>query len=400
MTTRKTISISVILLVLLPVFSWVHRLDNTANPIQANLFSATIPEVDDGFTRADRLKPIAFPADHGPHPDYQTEWWYFTGNLQVVNDQLANEGTGSSKPSHFGYQLTFFRRALISPAEITQRLSNWATSQVYMAHFALTDVADSHYSSYERLSRGAAGLSGATAIPFSVWLEDWQVEEIAPNTYQLYASQDDLTLDLILVDNKGPILQGDQGYSQKGPDPGQASYYYSLTRLETNGTIRAKSRTLAVTGTSWMDHEYSTSALAQDQIGWDWFSIQFDNDHELMVYQIRKSDGSIDPFSSGTYIVQDGSITPISQADFSIRITDSWTSSRTNTEYPAGWELSIPSLELKLIVRPLLQDQEFNGSYSYWEGAVEVKGILKGSSIRGYGYVELTGYSRSMGGEF
>ena len=400
MTIRNTKGFILILFILPPVFSWTSTPEETVNPIQANLVAAASPEINEGFTRADGSQPIEFPADHGPHPDYQTEWWYFTGNLNLENGQSRNIGSGDTTPDHFGYQLTFFRRALIPSTEIMPRESNWATSQIYMAHFALTDVVDSRYNSYERLSRGAAGLSGAIAQPFSVWLEDWLVEEITQDTYHLVASQDGISLDLILVDAKEPILQGDQGYSQKGPDPGQASYYYSLTHLETTGTIRTATRTYNVTGTSWMDHEYSTSALSPDQIGWDWFSIQLDNDNELMVFQIRKSDGSVDPFSSGIYIAQDASKTPLNQEDFSIRITDYWTSPRTNTVYPAGWELSIPSLKLTLKARPFLPDQEFYGSYSYWEGAVQVEGEIDGGPLTGSGYVELTGYTRSMGGEF
>ena len=198
------------------------------------------------YSRADGARPLTFPADHGPHDDFQTEWWYYTGNLQTSDGR------------HFGYQLTFFRRALIPPAQRHERQSDWATDQAYMAHFALSDVATNvagkHFQSFERFSRGAVGLAGAQAAPFQVWLEDWRVGQVGPNVYRLLAAQQDITLDLTLTDGKGPILQGDRGYSQKGADPGNASYYYSLTRLASSGTVRVGDVSYQVNGLSWMDH--------------------------------------------------------------------------------------------------------------------------------------------------
>ena len=208
-----------------------------------------------GFARAARPRPIEFPADHGPHPDYQTEWWYYTGNLKTEDER------------HFGYQLTFFRRALVPPAQRQDRPSNWATDQVYMGHFALIDVAGGRYQALERFARGAVELAGAQAEPYHVWLEDWSVGEVALDVVRLRAAQDDLVIDLLLTDDKGPILQGDGGYSQKGPEPGNASYYYSQTRLASSGTVQVVDEIYQVNGLSWMDHEFSTSALAPDQVG-------------------------------------------------------------------------------------------------------------------------------------
>ena len=341
-----------------------------------------------GFLRAEGPVPLDFPAAQGPHPDYQTEWWYYTGNL------TAEDGR------HFGYQLTFFRRALVPPALRTGRESAWAADQVYMAHLALTDVAGKRHQALERFARGAAGLAGAVASPYRVWLEDWSVEEVDPGVLRMRAAAEGLALDLLLTDRKGPVLQGDRGYSPKGPQPGNASYYYSLTRLETSGTIQVAEAAYAVSGLSWMDHEWSTSGLAADQVGWDWFSIQLDDETELMVFQLRKEDGSIDPFSSGTIIAADGSTRHLDRDDFEIRVEDTWRSPDTGATYPARWTVTVPAADLRLEIEPYLADQELSVSYAYWEGAVRVEGQRAGEALRGSGYVEMTGYAGSMQGQF
>jgi predicted secreted hydrolase len=269
-----------------------------------------------------------------------------------------------------------------------------------MGHLALTDVDGKDHQGFEHFSRGAAGLAGAQASPYRVWLEDWSVEEVAPGVSRLRAAQDGWALDLLLADEKGPILQGERGYSPKGPQPGNASYYYSLTRLETTGTVQVPGAAYPVDGWSWMDHEWSTSALAADQVGWDWFSLQLDDGSDLMVFQLRKEDGSIDPFSSGTFVAADGSTRPLSRDDFEIRVEDTWRSPATGASYPAAWTLSVPAVDLVLEIEPLLADQELTVSYAYWEGAVQAEGVREGRSVGGSGYVELTGYAASMQGQF
>jgi predicted secreted hydrolase len=340
------------------------------------------------YRRATGPADLEFPADHGPHLDYQTEWWYYTGNLVADGGQ------------RFGYQLTFFRRALVPPALRIERKSAWAADQVYMAHLALTDVAGRRYHAFERFARGAAGLAGAQAAPYGVWLEDWRVEEVEPGVTRLRAAQAGLMLDLVLTDRKGPVLQGDRGYSPKGPQPGNASYYYSLTRLETSGTVQLADAIYPVGGLSWMDHEWSTSSLAADQVGWDWFSIQMADGSELMVFQLRKEDGSIDPFSSGTLVAPDGSTRHLSRDEFEIRVEDTWHSPRSGATYPARWTVTVPAADLVLQIEPYLADQELAVSYAYWEGAVQVQGERAGQAVRGHGYVELTGYAGSMQGQF
>jgi predicted secreted hydrolase len=345
-------------------------------------------DTQDLFKRAQEPIDLEFPADHGPHLDYQTEWWYYTGNLV------------SDKGQRFGYQLTFFRRSLAPPAMRAERESSWAADQVYMAHFALTDVAGGRHQGFERFTRGAAGLAGAQAVPYRVWLEDWSVEELELGVVRMQAEQDGLALDLVLVDSKGPILQGERGYSPKGPQPGNASYYYSLSRLETSGAVRVAGEVYSVSGLSWMDHEWSTGALTADQVGWDWFSVQMDGGGDLMLFQLRKEDGSIDSFSSGTLIAPDGSTRHLGRDEFEIRVEDTWRSPQTGADYPARWTVTVPAADLTLQVEPYLADQELTVSYAYWEGTVRVEGQRAGRAIRGQGYVELTGYAGSMQGQF
>jgi len=259
--TKITVALSVVGLVGLALWSGWKGLSHRnkphvgsqlpLQPVIASAGQAT------GFARAEGPRPFEFPADSGPRPDFQTEWWYYTGNLE------ASDG------HRFGYQLTFFRHALVPPDERPDRASNWATEQVYMAHFALTDVRGNRHQAFERFSRGAAGLAGAESPPYRVWLDDWRVEQVddSPQVVKVHAAQGDLAIEPQLIDRKGRVFQGDRGYSQKGPDPGNASYYCSQTRLQTSGTVQVGEWAYAVEGWSWMDHEFSTSALAPDQLG-------------------------------------------------------------------------------------------------------------------------------------
>ncbi len=345
-------------------------------------------EAPEGFSRAEKPISLEFPTDYGPHPDYQTEWWYYTGNLET------REGR------HFGYQLTFFRRALAPPDQREERESAWATDQLYFAHFAITDVSGGSHDEFERFARGAAGLAGAQPALYAVWLGNWRVEQIEPDIYHLRAEEQTLALDLTLTDQKGPVLQGIEGYSQKGPEPGNASYYYSQTRLETQGSVRIGDTVFEVEGLSWKDHEFSTSALGPEQVGWDWFALQLDDGSDLMVFQLRREDGTIDPFSSGTFITPDGRTYLLSQDDFSITVQDTWASPRTAGVYPTKWIIEVPAVDLALSLEPYLTDQELNVSFDYWEGAVQVEGIGEAGALMGWGYVELTGYAASMSGQF
>ncbi len=347
-------------------------------------------ETASGFARVQPGQRLSFPEDHGPHLDYQTEWWYYTGNLKAL----------SPSQRHFGYQLTFFRRALLPAAERTSRASRWAADQIYLAHFALTDVRAERYHAFERFARGAVDLAGAQSQPYRVWLEDWHAQETTDGATRLQARQGTIAIDLHLADAKGPVLQGLDGYSQKGPDPGNASMYYSLTRLAISGAVTTEEGSFQVTGLGWMDHEFSTSALSPEQIGWDWFALQLSDTSELMVFHIRRADGSVDPFSSGTFVAPDGRPTRLGREDFVLAVTDTWRSPRSEAVYPSGWTLDVPQLDLSLRIRPYLRDQELNVSYTYWEGAVGIEGERAGQSVQGSGYVELTGYAASMQRQF
>ncbi len=342
-----------------------------------------------GFQRALAPVTFSFPRDLGPHPDFQTEWWYYTGNLQTADGR------------HFGFELTFFRRALQAPGALPTRTSDWAADQVYMAHFALTDVTGSHFYYQEQLSRAAAGLAGAVGLPsYRVWLYDWQVAQTSENTYHLAAAAKDFAVDLNLDDLKGLVLQGDRGLSQKGPEPGDASYYFSQTRLQTSGSIRIGQTTMTVNGLSWMDHEYSTSALSAGQVGWSWFALQLDDGSELEVYTIRRSDGSIDPYSRGLVVHADGSTVSLQLGDFTLKSDAAWKSPGSGAVYPSHWIVSVPSEGLTLDITPFIPDQELRVSFTYWEGAVKVAGERNRKSISGSGYVELTGYAQSLAGQF
>ena len=407
--TRRTYLYTMLLLAAIAVLAWLLWPRPPA-PVTASLIARAAAEETAGFARVEGPVPslrsgqalsgdegprlLVFPADLGPHEDFQMEWWYYTGNLTAETGE------------HFGYQLTFFRRALVPPAGRVDRASAWAADQVYMAHFAITDVAGGTHHAFERFSRGAAGLAGAQAEPFRVWLEDWSVAQIPPSSSKfpqaslLLASSGDVSLALTLHDLKGIILQGDHGYSRKGPEPGNASLYFSQTRIASEGAITVRGKTYRVSGLSWMDREISASALGPEQIGWDWFSLQLSDGSELMVYLMRRADGSVDSFSSGTLIAPDGMTRQLSRDDIAVQATGRWRSPRTGGDYPAGWLLTIPSADLRLTITPWLADQEMAVSLPYWEGAVKVEGTAGGRAVTGDGYVELTGYAGAMQGWF
>ncbi len=340
--------------------------------------------VDPGFARAGAPRPFAFPADAGPHPAFRTEWWYWTGNLT---------GAGAGAGRRFGFQLTFFRTALA--AAPPPRVSAWATRDVYLAHFALADVSGRRFHAAERWSRAALDLAGARAAPFRVWLASWAAEEAGPGGWplRLEAAAGDVGMALALSSAKPPVLQGEHGLSRKGPAPGQASYYYSLTRMPVTGTVRLGSATIPVEGLAWMDREWSTSALGPEQVGWDWFALQLDDGRELMLYRLRRRDGSVDPASAGTLVAADGTARSLAAADAEVEVLARWASPRDGTRYPARWRLRVPSAGLALTVTPWLPDQELQLGVRYWEGAVRVEGSAGDRPLSGAGYVELVGYA-------
>ena len=326
---------------------------------QPSLASADVVDVlsrpvDDSFARALEPLEFQFPRDHGPHNDYATEWWYYTGNL-------TGEDGGE-----YGFQLTFFRSAL-APGE-SSRPSDFAAQQIYMAHFAVTSGPAGRHVSFDRFSRGAGGVAGATGSPrYEVWLDDWQAQEAGPGRFRLQAAAEadngPVSIDLTLTETRPPLLHGDAGYSRKGPEPGNANHYYSLVRMQTSGTIVFSGDRTAVTGLSWMDHEFGTSALSGDAVGWDWFAVTLDNEVVLMFAEIRTKSGRSQDVFEGTLSFPDGRQLPIQPDDFTLTPTGQWTSPDSGTVYPSGWRVTFPEYGIDLVIEPLIDDQEMDVAF-------------------------------------
>ncbi len=338
---------------------------------------------DERFARATTPRDFTFPADHGAHDGFRTEWWYVTGNL------FAADGRA------FGVQLTFFRNAL-NPESFASP-SRWRSAHVWMAHFAVSDPAAGTFRYAERFAREAVGLAGVAAVPFRVALEDWSIASTSPagnefSPLRLRARDHAFAVDLELKAGKAPVLQGDRGLSQKGPEPGNASYYYSLSRLATRGTVTIAGEAIAVTGEAWLDREWSTSALGTDVAGWDWFALQFDDGRELMFYRLRRKDGAANPWSRGSLVAADGATRTLAAGDVDLTSLSTW-QSPTGAIYPAKWRLRVPSEDLELELTPRVANQELAVTVRYWEGAVKVQGKSDGKPIGGHGFVEMTGYA-------
>jgi predicted secreted hydrolase len=346
---------------------------------EPELASVLQGEAAEGFARAETAREFRFPDDHGAHPAFRTEWWYFTGNLHTPSGR------------RFGYELALFRVGL-SPEQVA-RTSQWATNQVYMGHLAITDVQSRMFRFDERLARNALDLAGAQQDPLRIWVEDWSIAVAtgAKGLWQLHAGTDEMALALELTEVKPVVLQGEAGLSAKSGKPGNASYYYSIPRLDTRGTITVDGELFRVAGLSWMDREWSTSALGEDQVGWDWFSLQLSDGYDLMFYQLRRKDGDIDPHSMGALIDPDGRSFPLRAQDVFVEALDVWESPRGGV-YPSHWRIKVEPGDIVLEITPVLDDQELDVSVRYWEGAVNVAGRHGDTEVSGKGYVELTGY--------
>lgn len=335
-----------------------------------------------GFARADHIRPFNFPDDHAAHPAFRTEWWYVTGIAESDNGR------------RFGYQLTFFRNALSPRARASS--SSWATNQVYMAHFAISDIKKQAFYSDERFSRGSMDLAGARAPPFHVWLNDWALgrADHDQSGWQLSARSGFGSVDLHLAPGKQAVLNGDHGLSRKSSQPGNASYYYSIPRIASTGKINIGGESFTVRGRAWMDHEWGTSALDRNQSGWDWFGLHFNDGSDLMLYRLRRSDSdSDDPFSQGTYIDRTGRSRQLTKDDFSMHVDQYWRSTKTGVRYPQRWTIDVKPLQLRLHLQPLMNNQELDLSVRYWEGAVTLEGTRnERTDLSGSGYMELTGY--------
>jgi len=331
-----------------------------------------------------------FPADHGSHPSYQTEWWYFTGHLKSADGR------------RFGYEITFFR-ARVRPQDVARARrilggSRWRGDQVYAAHFALTDQFGGKFFHDERIARSALGLGGAAVGKLAVNVDTWSLSGVpmadrSRERMTLHADDGEIRLDVTQIPLKPPAIHGRDGLFRKGACASCASHYYSYSRLHTQGALTYAGRQLNVSGTSWMDHEFGSNQLLSEETGWDWMSLQLDDNRELMIYLFRRPDNSIEPQSSGSLIERDGRVRPLSLNEFSVTAMSHLRSSATHAFYPASWRVRVPSARLDLNVAPVLDHQELvlRSSPSYWEGAVDVRDAVSNRS-RGQGYVELTGY--------
>jgi predicted secreted hydrolase len=298
---------------------------------------------------------------------------------------------------HFGFELTIFRVGLLPPTADLSRDSKWSSRDIYFAHFAVSDIHSDHFYAYQRYSRPGPGLAGAQADPYRIWLEDWNIAEHASGVYQLRAEQGEVTLDLILTDEMGMVLHGENGYSRKGKNASNASYYYSQPRLRADGSVRLNGAQYQVRGLAWNDHEFSTGVLDESQIGWDWFSLQFEDGPALMLFQLRERGGKVSDSASGTFITADGTPQPLNKSDFEVAVLAEWSSPHTNGVYPSSWEIKIHKPECLLKVKPWMADQEINfPPITYWEGAVYFEGSCHGEPVHGNGYIELTGYAGSL----
>ena len=326
-----------------------------------------------------------FPQDHFDHPEYKTEWWYYTGNLKAADGH------------RFGFELTFFRQGVNRDAATG---GDWSVRDIYLAHLALSDIEGARFYHTERLNRAGPGLAGANLEQQRVWNGNWQVQW-RDGRQQLQAIASDFALHLDMTSRKPPVIHGQNGISQKGAGAGNASHYISFTRLLTKGSIELNGKSYSVEGTSWMDHEFFSSGLDNGEVGWDWLSLQLADNTELMLYRLRHSDGSVDPFSSGTYVDAAGKATYLGARDFTMTPTgESYSSLITKAVYPTSWHVAISSLGLDLRLRTPLPSQELaSESYagvSYWEGAIDITGSRRGAPLNGVGYLEMTGYAKPL----
>jgi predicted secreted hydrolase len=330
-----------------------------------------------------------FPKDHGDHPGYRTEWWYYTGNLRSENN------------NRYGFQLTFFRSRISPPGadkKWPKQPSAWRTSQVYMAHAAVSDIAGKQHLQAEDVSRAALGMAGVNQSSqyTKVFLKNWSTQ-IEADLHILKVDAADFSYELNFKPAKPAVLHGDRGYSLKGSTPERASCYYSFPRLEGQGRITIGDDTVAVTGSAWMDHEFSSYLLEPGISGWDWFSLQLSDETEIMVFLIRTKKGGLHAASSGTYINADGMSRPIANAEINVEVLDTWKSRQSKARYPARWRLQIAPLSIDVKITSNLPDQEMRtlGSTGviYWEGSVSIEGIKDKLPVKGEGYVELTGYA-------
>jgi predicted secreted hydrolase len=333
-----------------------------------------------------------FPRDYFSHPDFQTEWWYYTGNLQTAEGR------------RFGFELTFFREGV---SRAPSKISTWDIRDVYLAHFVVSDLDGKRFFHKERTNRAGPGIAGADASRQKMFNGNWSVVW-SDGTENLTALADQFAVTLSLRPQKPPVIHGEDGVSQKSAGEGHASHYFSETRLHASGSLNIDSNRYEVTGLAWMDHEFFTQQLAPEQAGWDWLSIQLNDNTELMLFHIRRKDGTIDPYSAGTFVDAQGHAHHLKANDFQLEPTgesktdNTWTSPATHATYPIRWKIRVPAFGVALEAGTALPSQEFVSNSklapSYWEGAIFLTGAKNESPLRGSGYLEMTGYNYPVTG--
>ncbi|MXW52452.1 MAG: carotenoid 1,2-hydratase [Gammaproteobacteria bacterium] len=318
------------------------------------------------FAPVDGSHELTFPTDHGSHDDFMTEWWYITS---VLKTDAGRE---------FGVQFTIFRRAL-APDSRSENL--WDSGQVYMAHVALSDVARRKHYDEERISREHPELAGVSTNPFRAFVENWSVSSISGDfsPLSLRFQADSFAVDLRMSQTKSIVLQGENGYSVKSPE--HASYYYSIPRMSTEGSLTIGKRSYEVVGLSWMDREWSSGLLGRQYEGWYWFALSFEDGRDLIFFSLRDRETGMDSNRMASWIEVDSTTTPIARDSWSVKPTRYW------KQWPVEWELSVK--DSRFVVSAKFENQEMNTRISYWEGIVDIR---KGTSVIGSGYMELTGY--------
>jgi len=339
---------------------------------------------------AEGTRTWSFPRDHGAHPECRTEWWYFTGIVAGADGR------------RFGYQLTFFRQGIVAVAADPD--NPWSVRDLHLAHFTLTDVREGSFRFAERASRAGPGLAGNSTETLHAWVLDWSATAEGDG-FTLEAREGAAGIRLSLRPRRPPVLHGSGGLSRKGAASGQASWYASITDLETTGVVRDKDGVeVRVRGASWFDHEFGSGQLADDLAGWDWFGLRLSDGSALMIYRLRRRDGTVSPASSGTLVGADGTARHLSRDEVALEPLSIWQSPHGGASYPSRWRVRVPAAGIALELSPLVADQELRTGKStgvtYWEGAVAGSGAAGGSPVAVEGYAELTGYAGGMGGLF
>ncbi len=329
---------------------------------------------------------FTFPRDHAAHPDFRTEWWYFTGNLSTPEGR------------EFGFKFTIFRNSLAPRAAWVD--SPLAANEVLLGHFAISDLTNREHAAWERIGRPGFGQAAASTETLDTHIGDWRIRMDDAGRLHVTTTTGDAGVDLVLTAAKPFVIHGEDGAHQKAPERGAASHYISFTRLDTEGTLTWRGETHQVTGQSWMDQEFGSNQLGDDEVGWDWFALQLETGEDLMVYNLRRRDGTYNPFSRGSLILADGTRHTIPGEQYTIQHTDTWTSPESGATYPMGWRIELPQYDAEIIVTPVFPEQEmrmedYTGT-TYWEGAIRVSGTWRGQPVAGKGYVELVGYKRDF----